>query len=88
MRETRITLAQLTVGDMIVKVGKQEINSRLRETRELEKGTQLVGPRGGRKVLNGEGVRQGGTALVCANGRKPVAFADTTIVVLRDDMDW
>lgn len=85
MREVRVKASELQVGDTVV---RKDYTSRIKEIRSLEAGTQLTGPRGGAKVLNREGARQGGTALILANGRKPVVYADTTVVVLRDDMDY
>lgn len=85
MSETRSTGRKVTVGDMIVRIGKQRYDSRIVETYGIPAGTRLSGPRGGRKVLNAEGERQGGRVLVLKNGRKPVVFDDTTIIVLRDE---
>lgn len=89
MREVRVQGIQVHTGQTVVKIGKQVYNSRVVSKEMLHAGTKLSGPRGGARVLNSEGVRRGGCVLTLANGRKPVIFDDTTVVVLSgDDMDY
>jgi hypothetical protein len=82
MRETRIPVSDLKVGQMVVKVGSKEVNSRVSaDLYPVTAGMKLVGPKGGRKT-----VRDGAGRLVLplANGRSKIVEGSALAVALTD----
>lgn len=58
MRETRVPLTDIRPGEMIVRIGKREINARFRELADVPAGHRVRGPRGGLYELNAKGARE------------------------------
>lgn len=83
MREVRVPVSELRPGEVIVKLGGREINSRFRELAEVRVGTRVRGPRGGLYELNARGARE--YVVVVTYGGRPLARRDGFATVLRGE---
>lgn len=81
MRETRVPLTDIRPGEMIVRIGKREINARFRELADVAPGHRVSGPRGGRYALTAAGARE--LVVVRTYAGAPVVSRTAGATVLR-----
>jgi hypothetical protein len=82
MRETRVPLTEIQPGEMIVRIGRREVNARFRELADLRSGTRVSGPRGGQYAVNAHGAAALVTVVTYVG--RPVVDRAATAVVLRN----
>lgn len=82
MREVRVALEDIKPGEMIIRIGTREINSRFTELRDCRTGLRVNGPRGGAYRLTAAGARQYCTIQTYTGA--PIVARTATAVVLRD----
>lgn len=82
MRETRVQLSDIRLGEMVVRIGTREIGARFVALHDCKPGTPARGPRGGQYQLTAEGARK--YAVVETYASRPLVARTATATVLRD----
>jgi hypothetical protein len=82
MREVRVPVAEVQPGELVVRIGRRELNERFRGLRDVPVGHRVVGPRGGRYALTAAGARD--YVVMDLYVSKPVVRRDGFATVLRE----
>lgn len=77
--ETRIAVKDLQPGMLLVRCGKREFNSTVRDVRAVPAGYPVKGPRGGKYALTAHGASQ--LLAVTTGSGQPMLRKDATAVV-------
>jgi hypothetical protein len=78
----RVRVTEVRPGEMVVRIGRRELNERFRGLRDVPKGHRVVGPRGGRYALTAVGARE--YVVMDLYVSKPMVKRDGFVTVLRE----
>jgi hypothetical protein len=82
MREVRVPVVEVQPGELVVRIGRRELNERFRGLRDVPVGHRVVGPRGGPYALTAAGARD--YVVMDLYVSKPVVRRDGFATVLRE----